>query len=64
MEPWGVRGFGNMDTLCCGDPYPYEKLQHDNGTYHVGVEGRGELLSIQIVPVNGGEEHVVLDLIL
>lgn len=38
--------------------------ENNNATYHVGIEGRGELLSIQIVPVNGGEKHVVLDLIL
>lgn len=41
-------------------------LQHNNNNnkYHVRVERRRELLSIQIIPVNGGEEHVVLDLIL
>ena len=31
-------------------------------THHVGVEGRGELLCVQFFPVDGGEEHVVLDL--
>ena len=31
-------------------------------TYHVGVEGRRELLGVQLFPVDGGEEHVVLDL--
>lgn len=40
------------------------KLQHNNRTYHVGVKRRRELLSVQFFPVDGGEEHVVLDLVL
>lgn len=29
--------------------------------YHIGVEGRGDLLCIEVIPVDGGEEYVVLN---
>lgn len=31
------------------------------GTYHIGVERRGDLLGIEVIPVDGGEEYVVLN---
>lgn len=33
----------------------------EKGTYHVGVERRGDFLGIEVVPVDGGEEYVVLN---
>lgn len=30
-------------------------------TYHIGIEGRRDLLGIKVIPVDGGEEYVVLN---
>lgn len=30
-------------------------------TYHIGVEWRGDLLGIEVIPVDGGEKHVIFD---
>lgn len=36
-------------------------LSNKKETYHVGVERRGDLLGVEVVPVDGGKEYVVLD---
>lgn len=38
-----------------------QREQNMNGTYHIGVEGRGHFLGIEVVPVDWREEYVVLN---
>lgn len=36
-------------------------IVYEQATYHIGVEWRGDLLGIEVIPVDGGEEYVVLN---
>lgn len=42
---------------CCNSRF----VSIEVGTYHIWVKGRGDLLSIEVIPVDGGEKHVIFD---